>query len=135
MSVDIIGKFSPTKSSGHKFIVISIDYFAMWVEAKSLLVACYGAKDWPKPSSADLSICYFAHHLQFSQYSELNSLKWELFNRSSYKVNSDLIMEILLKLVTSSILIRDHLSCISTESDKISFILHAARNQSCTVIG
>ena len=33
--IDIIGKISPKSSSGHEFILVSIDYFKKWVEATS----------------------------------------------------------------------------------------------------
>ena len=34
-SIDIIGKISPKSSSGHEFILVTIDYFTKWVEATS----------------------------------------------------------------------------------------------------
>ena len=33
--IDIIGKISPKSSSGHEFVLVSIDYFTKWVEAAS----------------------------------------------------------------------------------------------------
>ena len=33
--IDIIGKISPKSSSGHEFILVTIDYFTKWVEATS----------------------------------------------------------------------------------------------------
>ena len=33
--IDIIGKISPRSSSGHEFILVTIDYFTKWVEATS----------------------------------------------------------------------------------------------------
>ena len=33
--IDIIGKISPKSSSGHEFILVTIDYFTKWVEAAS----------------------------------------------------------------------------------------------------
>ena len=33
--IDIIGKISPKSSSGHKFILVAINYFTKWVEAAS----------------------------------------------------------------------------------------------------
>ena len=33
--IDIIGNISPKYSSGHEFILVSIDYFTKWVEAKN----------------------------------------------------------------------------------------------------
>ncbi|RVW37017.1 Retrovirus-related Pol polyprotein from transposon 297 [Vitis vinifera] len=33
--IDIIGKISPQSSSGHEFILVTIDYFTKWVEAAS----------------------------------------------------------------------------------------------------
>ncbi|XP_050216005.1 uncharacterized protein LOC126667079 [Mercurialis annua] len=40
--IDIIGKIHPTASNGHEFIVVAIDYFTRWVEAKSYKIL--GAK-------------------------------------------------------------------------------------------
>ncbi|RVW84661.1 Transposon Tf2-2 polyprotein [Vitis vinifera] len=34
-SIDIIGKISPKSSSGHEFILVTIDYFTKWVETTS----------------------------------------------------------------------------------------------------
>ena len=36
--IDIIGKISPKSSSGHEFILVSIDYFTKWVEASSYAI-------------------------------------------------------------------------------------------------
>ena len=33
--IDIIGKILPKSSSGHEFILVTIDYFTKWVEATS----------------------------------------------------------------------------------------------------
>ncbi|WJZ98592.1 hypothetical protein VitviT2T_017104 [Vitis vinifera] len=33
--IDIIGKISPKSSSGHEYILVTIDYFTKWVEAAS----------------------------------------------------------------------------------------------------
>ena len=33
--IDVIGKISPRSSSGHEFILVTIDYFTKWVEATS----------------------------------------------------------------------------------------------------
>ena len=33
--IDIIRKISPKSSSGHEYILVSIDYFTKWVEATS----------------------------------------------------------------------------------------------------
>ena len=33
--IDIIGNISPKSSSGHEFILVTIDYFTKWVEAAS----------------------------------------------------------------------------------------------------
>ena len=33
--IDIIGKISPKSSSGHEFILVTIDYFTKWVEVAS----------------------------------------------------------------------------------------------------
>ncbi|XP_077242608.1 uncharacterized protein LOC143883137 [Tasmannia lanceolata] len=33
--IDIIGKVSPKSSSGHEYILVAIDYFTKWIEAKS----------------------------------------------------------------------------------------------------
>ncbi|RVW89421.1 Retrovirus-related Pol polyprotein from transposon 297 [Vitis vinifera] len=55
--IDIIGKVSPKSSSGHEFILVTIDYFTKWVEAasyarltsarvasfiRSHIICCYG---------------------------------------------------------------------------------------------
>ncbi|KAL6342226.1 hypothetical protein AAG906_006843 [Vitis piasezkii] len=36
--IDIIGKIMPKSSSGHEFILVSIDYFTKWVEATSYAI-------------------------------------------------------------------------------------------------
>ncbi|XP_074283147.1 uncharacterized protein LOC141607690 [Silene latifolia] len=36
--IDIIGKVNPSRSGGHCFILVAIDYFTKWVEAKSYKV-------------------------------------------------------------------------------------------------
>ena len=33
--IDMIGEIKPTTSNGHRFILVSIDYFIKWVEAAS----------------------------------------------------------------------------------------------------
>ena len=33
--IDVIGKISPMSSSGHEYILVTIDYFTKWVEAAS----------------------------------------------------------------------------------------------------
>ncbi|GKU89762.1 hypothetical protein SLEP1_g3857 [Rubroshorea leprosula] len=33
-AIDLIGKFSPPSSKGHSFIIVAIDYFTKWVEAR-----------------------------------------------------------------------------------------------------
>ena len=33
--IDIIGEIRPNASNGHKYIVVAIDYFSRWIEAKS----------------------------------------------------------------------------------------------------
>ena len=33
--IDIIGKISPKSSSGHEYILVTVDYFTKWVEAAS----------------------------------------------------------------------------------------------------
>ena len=33
--IDIIGEIKPTASNGHRFILVTIDYFIKWVEATS----------------------------------------------------------------------------------------------------
>ena len=33
--IDIIGEIRPNTSNGHKYIVVAIDYFSRWIEAKS----------------------------------------------------------------------------------------------------
>ena len=55
--IDIIRKISPKSSSGHKFILVAIDYFTKWVEVtsyvrltsarvasfiRSYIICCYG---------------------------------------------------------------------------------------------
>ena len=33
--IDMIGRIEPSASNGHRFILVAIDYFTMWVEAAS----------------------------------------------------------------------------------------------------
>ena len=33
--IDVIGEIRPNASNGHKYIVVAIDYFSRWMEAKS----------------------------------------------------------------------------------------------------
>ena len=33
--IDVIGKISPKSSSGHEYILVTVDYFTKWVEAAS----------------------------------------------------------------------------------------------------
>ena len=33
--IDMIGRIEPRTSNGHRFILVSIDYFTKWVEAAS----------------------------------------------------------------------------------------------------
>ena len=40
--IDIIGEVRPKASNGHQYIVMAIDYFSKWVEAKSF--AMVGSK-------------------------------------------------------------------------------------------
>ena len=60
--IDIIGEIRPNASNGHKYIVVSIDYFSRWIEADSF--ATLKAKQMAKFIEKSL-ICRYGvpHHV------------------------------------------------------------------------
>ena len=44
--IDMIGEIKPTASNGHRFILVAIDYFTIWVEAASYASVTKGVVAW-----------------------------------------------------------------------------------------
>lgn len=58
--IDVIGKIKPKSSQGHKYILVAIDYFIKWVEAKPFVTL--GAKQVAQFISRDIICRYGMPH-------------------------------------------------------------------------
>ena len=50
--IDMIGEIKPTASNGHRFILVAIDYFTKWVEAKIRVLVLIKKMKFPKVQSS-----------------------------------------------------------------------------------